>query len=218
MRADPLRRHQDTRPLLRARGRSDRCRRAPARRARDPPVDDLPRHHGRGAATHSRGRERPARRHRLPPLVFARARRSREHGVDAGEHAEDLWRRHGGVRGRNARGARGDDRRARPRHHRAVARGRGAREVGREHLPRGEHRLRERVGDARARDGHRHLGRARRRGDQAVRIPEFPARDRAGRPVHPGEPVLPLLARASTTSTRASSSSPATSTSAWRAT
>ena len=49
----------------------------------DPAVDHVPRHHHRGRPADPRGRERPARRRRLPPRVLARTRRSRQHHLDA---------------------------------------------------------------------------------------------------------------------------------------
>ena len=59
------------------------------------------------------------------------------------------------------------------------ARGGRAREAAREHLPLGEHRARQRAGDALRPDGHRHLGGRRRGGDQAVRLHALRARARA---------------------------------------
>ena len=63
------------------------------------------------------------------------------------------------------------------------ARGRRALEAAREHLPLGQHRARQRDGDARRPHGHRHLGGHRRRGDQAVRLHALRPRPRHGRPL-----------------------------------
>ncbi len=96
-------------------------------------------------------------------------------------------------------------------------RGGGADEAARERLPLGQHRARQRAGDALRPHGHRHLGGRRRRGDQAVRLHALQARARgwaatacrSTRSTSPG-------ARASSTCRPSSSSSPARSTSACR--
>ena len=59
-----------------------------------------------------------------------------------------------------------------------VARGGRADEAPREHLPLGQHRARQRAREALRPDGHRRLGGDRRRGDEAVRVHELPARAR----------------------------------------
>ena len=59
------------------------------------------------------------------------------------------------------------------------ARGRRALQAAREHLPLGQHRARQRDGDARRPHGHRHLGGRRRRRDQALRLHALRARARA---------------------------------------
>ena len=58
-------------------------------------------------------------------------------------------------------------------------RGGGADEAAREHLPLGEHRARQRAGDADRPHGHRHLGGRRGGRDQAVRVHALRARARA---------------------------------------
>ena len=94
------------------------------------------------------------------------------------------------------------------------ARGGRAVQAAREHLPLGQHRARQRAGDARRPHGDRHLGGHRRRRDQAVRLHALRARPRHGRPLPARRPVLPEPGRrASTTSRPSSSSSPARSTS-----
>ena len=59
------------------------------------------------------------------------------------------------------------------------ARGRRALQAAREHLPLGQHRARQRDGDARRPHGDRHLGGRRRRLDQALRLHALRARARA---------------------------------------
>ena len=58
-------------------------------------------------------------------------------------------------------------------------RGGRADEAAREHLPLGQHRARQRAGDAHRPHGHRHLGGGRRRRHQAVRVHALRARARA---------------------------------------
>ena len=94
-----------------------------------------------------------------------------------------------------------------------LARGRGAHQAAREHLPLGQHRARQRARPALRPDGHRRLGGRRRRGDQAVRLHALRARARAWaatacRSIRSTSPSRP----ASTTSTPSSSSSPGSST------
>ena len=138
-------------------------------------VDHLPGHDaraGRAAAggVGARGRAR------LPPGVLARARGPRAHGLHAAQHAE----------GRR----RPDARRARERAEalyglvcdelvRVSTPGGGrADEAAREHLPLGQHRARQRAGDAHRPHGDRHLGGRRRGRDQAVRVHALRARAR----------------------------------------
>ena len=69
--------------------------------------------------------------------------------------------------------------RLRPRRAGLHARGRRALQAAGEHLPLGQHRARQRDGDARRPDGDRHLGGHRRGVDQAVRLHALRARARA---------------------------------------
>ena len=107
----------------------------------------------------------------------------------------------------------------RPRHRDELARRRRAQQAPRERVPQRQHRVREPARAAVRADGARRLGGHQRRGDEAVRVHEVHARARASaatasrsiRTTWPG-------GRASSTSSIASSSSPATSTSRCRAT
>ncbi len=83
-------------------------------------------------------------------------------------------------------------------------------EAAREHLPLGQHRPRQRAGDALRAPRDRHLGGHRRRGDQALRLHALRPRARHGRPL-PARSTRSTspTRRASTTSTPSSSSSPA---------
>ena len=100
----------------------------------------------------------------------------------------------------------GDRRRAT----RLDARGRRADEAAREHLPLGEHRARQRARAALRPDGHRRVGGRRRRRDEAVRLHVVQARARASAGTASRSiPSISRGRRASTTSRRASSSSPA---------
>ena len=114
---------------------------------------------------------RPRGRRRLPPGLLARAHRPGPHRLHAAQHAEGRRRAHRGVHRARAwsstgasatRVVRGLD-----------ARGGRADQAAREHLPLGQHRARQRAGDALRPHGHRHLGGHRRRGDQAVRLHAF---------------------------------------------
>ena len=62
-----------------------------------------------------------------------------------------------------------------------------------EHLPRGQHRARQRAQDGLRPHGHRHLGGARRGGDEAVRLHAVQPGSRLGRALHPAGSLLPLL-------------------------
>ena len=106
LRAHAVRRDQDARSSTSCAARPATVGREPARgSARDPAVDHLPRHHHRGRAADPRGGERAARRRRLPPRLLPRARRPRQHHVDARQHAEGVRRRHARVRRGHARAA-----------------------------------------------------------------------------------------------------------------
>ena len=97
----------------------------------------------------------------------------------------------------------------------STPRGRRADQAARERLPLGEHRARQRAGDAVRPDGHRRLGGRRRRGDQALRLHVASSRGRgwAGTACRSTPSTWPG-GRASSTCRRSSSSWPARSTSA----
>ena len=65
----------------------------------------------------------------------------------------------------------------------------------REHLPRREHRARQRAGHPRRPHGHRRLGGHRRGVHEALRLHALLARARPRRALHPRRPLLPGLAR-----------------------
>ena len=105
-------------------------------------------------------------------------------------------------------------RRGRPR---LLARGGGAVEAAREHLPLGQHRARQRARPAHRPPRDRHLGGDRRRLHQAVRLHALRAGPGDGRPLPArSTPSTSPTRRASTTSTPSSSSWPARSTSPTR--
>jgi hypothetical protein len=113
-------------------------------------------------------RERAEGRRRLPPRLLARARRPGPHRLHDQDDAQGRRRPDAGLhRARGELYGSGADR-----HDRAglVARGGRADEAAREHLPLGQHRARQRAGDALRPHGHRHLGGRRRGRDQAVRL------------------------------------------------
>ena len=62
-------------------------------------------------------------------------------------------------------------------------------------VPQRQHRVRQPARPAVRADGPRCLGGHRRGGDQAVRVHALHARPRGRRPLHPGRPVLPVVAR-----------------------
>ena len=94
-----------------------------------------------------------------------------------------------------------------------VARGGGADEAAREHLPLGQHRARQRARAALRPDGTRHLGGRRRGSDEAVRLHALRARARASAGTASRSTRSTSRGRrASTTSTPSSSSSRARST------
>ena len=76
---------------------------------------------------------------------------------------------------------------------RVVGARRRGRQAHREHLPRGQHRARQRAEDGLRPHGHRRLGGARRGRDEAVRVHALQPRARLGRPLHPARPVLPVV-------------------------
>ena len=63
-------------------------------------------------------------------------------------------------------------------------------QADREHLPRRQHRARQRAEDRLRRDGHRHLGGDRGGQDQAVRLHAVLSRAGPRRPLHPDRSVL----------------------------
>ena len=90
---------------------------------------------------------------------------------------------------------------------------RRAGQAAREHLPQRQHRAGQRAGDAVRPPGPERVGGRRRGRHQAVRLHAVHARPRPGRPLHPDRPLLPVLARARSSTSRPSSSSwPARST------
>ena len=132
----------------------------------------------------------PEGRRGLPSRDVARARRPGPRGLDDEDDPE----------GRRRHLARLHDRRRRrlPRRDRHGARGldarsSGADEAAREHLPRRQHRARQRAGAAVRPDGDRRLGGRRRCRDEAVRIRVVQAWPRPRRPLHPDRPLLPHL-------------------------
>ena len=145
----------------------------PAGRAR---VHHLPRHHAR-AGRAAAGGVGAGGGPRLPPRVLARARGPRPHRLHAAQHAEGGRRADRRVRRARAGAVRAGLRRAWC----VVSTPGGGRadEAAGEHLPLGEHRARQRAGDAHRPHGHRHLGGGRRRRDQAVRVHALRARARA---------------------------------------
>ena len=70
-------------------------------------------------------------------------------------------------------------------------------EAAREHVPRGQHRPRERDRADVPQDGHRRVGSDRRREDQAVRLHAVLSRSGPGRPLHSDRSVLSVLEGAS---------------------
>ena len=85
---------------------------------------------------------------------------------------------------------------AREAHGPRVATGRSrAGQAAREHLPAREHRARQRDGHVRPRARHRHLGRARRGGDQALRLHAVRPRPGGGRALPARRPLVPVVAR-----------------------
>ena len=76
---------------------------------------------------------------------------------------------------------------------RLVARGRGADEAPREHLPLGQHRARQRARAALRPNGHRRLGGHRGRRDEAVRLHVVQAGAGSRRSLHPDRSLLPHL-------------------------
>ena len=180
-------REPDLGPLLNAsRALAGVIARGPARRAR---VHDLPRHDARAPRAAARG-VGPARRRGLLARLLPRARRPRPHRLHAAQHAEGRRRAHARVHRARRRALRPRLRHARARLH---PRGRRALQAAGEHLPLGQHRARQRDGDARRPHGHRHLGGHRRRGDQAVRLHALRPGPGHGRPLPARRPLLPDL-------------------------
>ena len=173
-----------------------------------PPIPGTTRERLRAAA---RG-VRAGRRARLPRRLLARARRPGPHRLHAAQHAQGR-RRADATACRAARASSCTARSATTSCAVSAPEAGRADEAARERLPLGEHRARQRAGDAVRPDGHRHLGGRRRRGHQAVRLHALRARARAWaatacrstRSTWPG-------ARASSTCRPSSSSWPARST------
>ena len=148
-----------------------------------------PGHHPRAPAPDPRG-VRAGRRARLPPRLLAGAHRSRAHRPHDPHHAEGRRRAHRGVPPPRRGALPPDLRRGRRGLH---ARGRGAHQAAREHLPLGQHRARQRARAALRPDGDRRLGGRRRRGDQAVRLHALRPGPGHGRPLPAGRSVLPRV-------------------------
>ena len=191
----------------------EHLRRGPARH---PPVDDVPGHDDRAVPRGPRAERAspPARTSTSPSRPSGSTRATRP----APARASRAW----SVRPR--RGRHGARRRPAAEHQRArrdddLARRGRALEAARERLPQRQHRVRQQPRPALRADGPRRLGGHQRGGDEAVRVHEVHARARASvatasrwiRTTWPG-------GRASSTSSIASSSSPATSTSRCRGT
>ena len=117
------------------------CASGPARRARK---HHLSRHHARAAAAAPRGGRTHGGRGRVPGLQ-PRARRSGQSRLSHEEHAQGRGRHHARLRGQSAsalyESVHRDGRAG------VIARGGGAGQAAREHLPRGEHRPGERNRD-----------------------------------------------------------------------
>ena len=181
-----------------------------ARAARRPAVDDVPGHDDRAVPRGARGRQRPRRQRRFRPRVRPRAGQPGRPGERQPDGPARRRRRHAGGHGPDR-----DAVRPGQRHGRAgrLAGRRGDGEAAREHLPQRQHRPREPARPAVRADGHRRVGGHRRGVDQAVRVHAVHARapgsaataSRSTRTTSPG-------GRASSGSSIASSSSPATST------
>ena len=161
----------------RARSSCSSRRRGPARRARSCSRSSRRARASRPAST-STSRCRPSASTRAA-RTGRRRRRRRSSAASLPRRtkaAADVYRardRHR-ARGLDARGGRAD-------------------EAAREHLPRGQHRARQRARAAVRPDGHRRLGGDRRGRDEAVRLRVVQARPRPRRPLHPDRPVLPHL-------------------------
>ena len=140
---------------------------SPRGTSRRPRVDDVSGHDPRAGAADPRGGQRPHGRQGLPPRLLARARRSRSRGLDDEDRAKVV----GGIDADSTAAAvELYSRRDRQRPPRLVARGSGAHEAPREHLPLGQHRARQRARAALRPDEHRRLGGHRRGRDEAVRV------------------------------------------------
>ena len=164
---------------------------APGRHG-DPRVDDLSRHDRGPRRATADGGHRAARARRLPPGLLARAHRPRQPRLLAARtppgSSGASGRRRVTPPPRSTRRSSTGAPRVR------ATRGRDGQAPG-EHLPAREHRTGQRDGHLLRRAGHRPVGGHRRRVDQAVRL--RPVHTGAGgrRALHPGRPVLPLLAR-----------------------
>ena len=71
--------------------------------------------------------------------------------------------------------------------------GGGGDQARREHLPRRQHRARQRAEDGFRQDGHRRVGSAGRRLHEALRLHALQPGPGAGGPLHPARPLLPRL-------------------------
>ena len=115
--------------------------------------------------------------HGLQPRLLARAHRPGPHRLHDAQHAQGRGRPDRRLPGARRRRS---TRRSATRSCACLdARGRRAHEAARERLPLGEHRARQRAGDALRPHGHRHLGGRRRGLDQALRLHALRARARA---------------------------------------
>ena len=184
-----------------------------ARSARRPPIDDLPGHH-HGTVPRRSSRRAGSRAGIDFDLAYAPER------VNPGDPASaraDVPRLVGGIdAGRRRRGRRRCSVTSTTRSSsRLVARRRRDGEAARERLPQRQHRVRQPARAAVRADGPRRLGGHRRGGDQAVRVHALHARARGSAATASRSTRTTCRGgRASSTSSIASSSSPATST--WR--
>ena len=185
--------HQGQGPGPRTGARSRANRRGPpaARPARDPPVHDVSGHHVGSVPGDPRG-VGADRRDGLRPRLRARAREPRRPGERRADDPAPRGRAHAGRDGPCRPAPQPDQR---PRRRADLARRRGDGEAAREHVPQRQHRVHQPARPAVRADGPRRVGGHRRRRDQAVRVHALHARPRRRRPLHPGGPVLPVVAR-----------------------
>ena len=192
LRPDPALEDAHARHLLRRLRRRVRGREPAPGTADRPPVDHVPGHDGRDRPPHPRADGR----HRRPGLLRrlrARARRPREQAVHDQDDAEARRRGDRGVPA--AHGAPLPPDRGRGRARVEPDRGRDG-EAPREHLPRGQHRPRERARAHVRQARDLALGGDRGRGDEAVRVPPPLPRPGPRRRLHSRRAPVPRGPRA----------------------